>query len=453
MIYDKLFEEFIEEIKKEGTYATTDEIRDITMKMLTIIKDYQDATPEELVEKVIEDNIKQLEEIKNSYPVPGYTVGVNVGNINVKMFGGSIDNMKRKMPEDALFDIASMTKFYTEIIAYHLIKEGFFSFQDKIRDLDSRFENVGDLTVGEVLSFQVEFKTNGYLKEKTTIEEAIECLYTMEVVSTKNYNYNDLGMMLMKEVMEAQTGKSYKDLVEEYITQKYNLSNTYLVVPKNKIEKVTGSPNAHLGKVNDSSALAVGGYSGHAGIITSNDDLIHLGQIIREGSLMTEEMLRDAYTPGIKENRGIMGNTYTSHEKGIEMSFVDRLEPITNFAIQGSTRTQMNIGKNSTSTILLNPSSMGLERAIEEEAKINQIRFLKNQPPLSLVKNFRYNQNGEMKEYNLIDARQMVPCAKTVEPITTQNAILALRLRFLNKIILEYDRNYTSEIKVSKRIK
>ena len=63
-------------------------------------------------------------------------------------------------------------------------------------------------------------------------------------------------------------------------------------------------------------------------------------------------MIVYTYTPGIKENRGIMGNTYTSHIKGVDMSYVDTLEPKTNFAIQGSTRVQMNMGKSSVSTIL-----------------------------------------------------------------------------------------------------
>ena len=81
--------------------------------------------------KINVDNINQLEDIRNKYPIPGYTVGVNVENINVKMYGGGLDFNGRKMPDNALFDLASITKFYTQIIAYNLIKEGYFSFSDK----------------------------------------------------------------------------------------------------------------------------------------------------------------------------------------------------------------------------------------------------------------------------------------------------------------------------------
>ena len=205
MIYDKLFEGFINEVKAEGTYASIDELKKVTKQMLDIIKKYPDDTPEELIEKIIQDNVRQLEEIKDKYPIPGYTVGINVGNINVKMFGGNIDCLGRKMPDDSLFDIASMTKFYTQIIAYNLIKEGAFSYNDKVINLDPRFINVRDLTIGDVLSFNAQFKTDGRLSDKSTIAEELNCLYGANVIKLGNYNYNDMGMMLIKELIENVT--------------------------------------------------------------------------------------------------------------------------------------------------------------------------------------------------------------------------------------------------------
>lgn len=346
-----------------------------------------------------------------------------------------------------------MTKFYTQIIAYNLMKEKVFHYSDKIKDLDSRFENVGNLTVGQVLRFNVEFRTDGRIAEKATFYEALECLYGMKVVSTEKYNYNDMGMMLMASLMEKVTGKTYDELVKEYIIKPLNLKDTYLIVPTKEISRMTGSANASVGHVNDPSALAVGGYSGHAGIVASSDDLIKLGKGVEEGMILSKYELQAAYIPGIKENRGIMGNTYTSHQQGVDMSYVDRLEPITNFNIQGSTRCQMNMGKNSVSTICLNPASMGIERALIEEQKINDKRIKNNQKPLQLVKGFEFKHGREEVHYDLIDARFMAPSNQTVEPITTQNAKLALRLRFLDKVMKEYDRNNTKDVKVMKKVK
>lgn len=64
MNFDKLFQEFIDEIQGEGTYASSDEIRIATKEMLDVIKNNKDATPEELVELIIKDNLEQIEIIK-----------------------------------------------------------------------------------------------------------------------------------------------------------------------------------------------------------------------------------------------------------------------------------------------------------------------------------------------------------------------------------------------------
>ena len=50
MIYvqiDKIFENFITNVKKDGVYASIDEIKEATNLMLEIIKQHKDATPEE----------------------------------------------------------------------------------------------------------------------------------------------------------------------------------------------------------------------------------------------------------------------------------------------------------------------------------------------------------------------------------------------------------------------
>ena len=86
-------------------------------------------------------------------------------------------------------------------------------------------------------------------------------------------------------MLELNINGKASDLVNKYIVEPLGLKETYLVVPKDKIVKVTGTPNANLGMVNDPSALAVGGYSGHAGIIASNNDLIKLGREFMNGKI------------------------------------------------------------------------------------------------------------------------------------------------------------------------
>lgn len=445
----KIYEKFLLNVLKEGTYASYEELENATKDVLDIIRDNKDSTIEEMVSIILDNVTSDVMNVVDNYPIPGFTLNVVTDNINAKMYGGNMDNTDRKLTTDAIFDVASITKFYTQIVLYNLINDGYFKYDDKIKKLDSRFKNLGDLTVGDILTFTTSFKTSGRLTDKSGKEEALNTLFNIEVVQKGEYNYNDMGLMIMKEVMEKVTGKSYSELVNHYIINRLDLRDTHLVVPENKIELLTGSPNANRGLVNDPKALIMGGYSGHAGIYASNDDLIKLGKGFINKEIINDKGLSDAINHGTEEVRGIMGNTFTSDEEGVIYSFVDRLSPKQSFAVQGSTRTQLNVGKDGMSTILLNPSSMGLERALYEEKKLNMIRKEKGLSPLKLVQHFNFD--GE--DYTLIDARMMTPSDKTEEVLTTINAKLMLKLRLLNEFMKEYDKNYSEEINVTKKIK
>lgn len=54
-------------------------------------------------------------------------------------------------------------------------------------------------------------------------------LFNMKVVSTGKYNYNDMGLMLMKEVMENVTGETYDALVDKYLIKSLNLKDTHFM--------------------------------------------------------------------------------------------------------------------------------------------------------------------------------------------------------------------------------
>lgn len=346
------------------------------------------------------------------------------------------------MPENALFDIASMTKFYTQIIAFNLMKEGVFSPKSKIAELDNRFKNLGDLTVYDVTSFMTEFRTPGRIDDQKTVEEAKDTLYGATVHNKGAYNYNDIGMMIMKEVMENQTDLSYNELVQKYIVQPLGLTDTHLIVPNNKFHLLTGSPvtNARQGLVNDPKAIALGGYSGHAGMWSSSDDLIKLMKGVHKNGIVPN--ISAAYTSGINQARGIMRNTYTTHPKGLDVSYLDITEPFDSFVIQGSTRVNATGSRNSAHNILFNPSSMSIEEAKEQEFRFNQNQIEQNKNPQRFVKQFEFSRNNELLNVDLIDPRQLLPGGQSIEKVIAENAKITVMLNFLNKVLKDYYHYY-----------
>ena len=245
--------------------------------------------------------------------------------------------------------------------------------------------------------------------------------------------------MIMKEVMEKVTNMTYPELVDKYIIEPLNLQDTHIIVPNSKFHLLTGTPNFKTGHINDMSANAVGGYSGHAGIFSSSDDLVKLARGVREGNIVPN--IRDAYTPGrLNDAIGRMGNVYTSHPEGIAKTFVDNLEPRDTFAIAGSTRVNMASSSDSTFNILFNPSSMSMEEARDRINKINEERTKKGLASINPVKEFEFLRDGRLVSYHLIDPRQLLPLGE-MEKSVVNMVRTTLKLRFLDYIIRKYEKN------------
>lgn len=442
MNLERLLEKFINDYRVKAPYVDKDELYFFLFQMKNLIIKNKDKTPEEIIDTLLEDNIRKIDDIRKKYGVPGYTVGIKVGGITIKLYGGTINYLGEEMPSNALFDIASMTKFYTQVICYHLMSEGYFSYNDRINSLDDRFVNLGDLTVKDILTFGTTFTTLIRISNQKRIIDAKDTLFNAKVVEKNKYNYNDIGMMIMKEVMERVTNISYNDLLNKYIVKPYNLTDTHVIVPKCKFKLITATPNFRIGHINDLSANALGGYSGHAGIFTTNDDLIKFMM----GVYSNVPNITDAYTPSkLNDAIGIMGNVYVSNPKGLSKSFVDVMEPSDTIAIQGSTRVNANASSDSFHDILFNPSSMSIEEAEKYVAIINEKRKKEGKNPINPIKSIDYFEEGKLVQYKLIDARELLPLSE-MENVIRRNAITVLKLRFFNEVLNEYSKDYNKSI-------
>ena len=438
MNLDKFMNGFIDNYLKKNPYANKEEVNICINQMKKIILDNKDKTPLEIIDLMMRDYVLEIDEIRKKYGIPGFTIGMKVGKIKIKIYGGKLNYIGEEMKDNALFDIASMSKFYTQVICYNLLNEGYFNYTDKISNLDNRFKNLDELTIEDILTFGTTFETELRISNAKNKEEALNLLFNAKVVNKNKYNYNDIGMMIIKEVMEKVSGMTYEELVNKYIIKKYNLSNTYVIVPKNKFHLVTGTPNFKIAHINDPSANVLGGFSGHAGIFSSSDDLIKFMMMAHSNV----PNISDAYTKGkLNDAIGIMGNAFVPHQKGLVKSFVDTLEPIDTFAIQGSTRVNANAASTQAHNILFNPSSMSMDEAKERVNKINEKRIEEGKKTINPLREYELIENNKSISYKLIDARELVPLAE-MEKIIKENAMTLLKLNFFNEIIRAYEKNY-----------
>ncbi len=443
-LYEKTKSDFIKNVISQGTYASEYDLRQVLDEFDNIIGMLKDKDEKEMVDIVIEDSVRELLQVLSSdIYVPGFVFGVKVNDIDTKVYGGYRDSNNSKIEADTMFDIASITKMFTQIMIYSLVNEGVLSLDDEVSKLDPRFKFIYGVTIRDITSFSVEFKTFGRIDEAKDLDEARKSLFSCTINNKDSFNYNDIGMMILKEVMESKTNLSYKELLDKYIVSKLGLESTKLDIDDILKNKLTGSPNMNKGRVNDLKANLLGGYSGHAGIWSNSDDLIRVGEALSNGDFIPDELLRDFYSSNRYDSDvAAVGNSFIPSVTCLD--FVDKLNTRRTFSFQGSTRTELTTQKFdeyvASSTILFNTAIMDQQEAIIWEDKINNERIRCNLKPITVYKsNGCYVQN---------DIRRVVPIKTAMVPLNKTNAKTSLKLMFLDTLLRNYEKGIDLNVKV-----
>jgi CubicO group peptidase (beta-lactamase class C family) len=455
-------DEFIRQLQESGTYATVDELKAALGDFSTIMQRYKDYGLSKIVEILLSEVTDEIISLtKQGYALPGILVGLKTPLFNINISEGYTKDDGEPITKNSLFDLASITKLYTGVIAYKLIDEGILSMGQIVSDLfkeDGKFQNLGDLSIRDIMQFKVKLLTvdkegnPARIDTAKSTQEAQEILYNTKVVSKDKYDYNDIGMMILKEIMEKVTGKSFSDLFNEYIVQPLSLQNTFLTVPDDKKHLITGTPNITDKLPNDPKAIIMGGYSGHAGVFANNEDILQIvTNLLINPKYFNPKHAKDLITPGVNDVRGIFGSTYVSHPTGLDKSFVDQKYPHETFAVQGSTRTQaiggiLALKRQSIAfgaTILMNPGALSLETVKIRQDELNQERVSQNKAPINLITERKFiGNNGNEKTLLSVDARPLVPATK-LDELNKKSAIAILKLTLLGNIIKGYGIDHT----------
>ena len=158
------------------------------------------------------------------------------------------------LPADALFEIGSNTKMMTAAIIYQLQEEGVLSTSDLISqwvpEMAEIIPNGEQITIDMLLTHTSGIYdyingtgNNGPLYAGATDREVLTAAYTPEelvelaVTSGEPYfapgeagqwMYSNTGYILLGQIIEAATGKSYGENLEERIFQPLGLARTFL---------------------------------------------------------------------------------------------------------------------------------------------------------------------------------------------------------------------------------
>lgn len=276
-----------------------------------------------------------VKEMIDSSVVPGCQILIakNGQIVFDRCFGTFTYDKIQPVQNDDIYDLASVTKVLsTNLAVMKLQDENRISIFNKISDyLDKGIKNSNknNITIIDALShhsglaawlpiykltmdtingisypskqyykhtadeiFNVKVADSLYLR-KDFINKMWEKLLNSPVNPRGTYKYSDLGLIMVKEMVEETTGEKLNNYVYENFYSPLGLKHTmYNPLAKIKKEKIVPSENDNYwrkqivqGYVHDMYADMLGGVSGHAGLFSNSRDMARIAQMMINGGI------------------------------------------------------------------------------------------------------------------------------------------------------------------------
>lgn len=315
-------------------------------------------------------------------------------------------NIGNKYNENTIFDIASMSKLYTEIIFLDYIYENNISLDTKISDITDIYKNIGFLTLMDLIGFNNTFKTDINIVDTRNINDAKNALRSAYIVDEKRgyYLYTDLTIMILTDILEVISNKTYKELFQKYIIQKYDFKNTYL-----EISDVSNYVSINGKYINDPKANIFGGYYGHAGVKTSSLEFIRfLSSILsRKDSYLFINKSNTLNSDGLRTiNKGLIGNANLSVKKDSGYtSLACNILPSHGFAIQGSVRCHAE-----TCEFVIDDKKYIVTTSILLDIYTQKDNVIKYKNRINSTNNdYYYNYEIDSNVLHMVDVRKILP--------------------------------------------
>lgn len=277
--------------------------KDISLREVLVLfeKEINEMTYEFLNTKN-KDGIRLVSGLSNQIYLPNYE---NNFSYCYKVIGGYRNReMKDKIDENTLFDVASITKLFTLLLLLRLYDLGYMSLNDKVRDVNSDFNGLNDFTFNDLVRLHGEYRTIGNVASASNVKEAYERLYSLHLVSedrTRN-KYNDFGAIVIADsiskVMSRIYGRymSFSDILSIYLLYPLGIYNT-MFNPKS--DNISGQGSIKC--VHDRKTRALGGESGAAGLFTNAKDLCLLSDEIFKSMIGKSRTIKKDITQKLGE--------------------------------------------------------------------------------------------------------------------------------------------------------
>ncbi|MFF4496860.1 serine hydrolase [Streptomyces sp. NPDC001546] len=214
------------------------------------------------------------------------------------------------MAEDTVFDLASLSKLFTSIIAVQQMERGRLELEAPVNRYLPEFTGGGKeaVTVRHLLTHTSGLRSWAPFYQQSTREGQLRLLWSVRPQDTPGtvYRYSDLNLITLQLLLERITDRTLDTLIHDEITAPLGMHRTRYNPPRAwrraiAATEVQRPPWSGLdrglvwGEVHDENAHALGGVAGHAGVFGTAWDLAVLSRTLLDGgSYAGRRILRPA---------------------------------------------------------------------------------------------------------------------------------------------------------------
>lgn len=344
MINDKAIDEILSDLVKSGSDISY--LEELRKNAHNEIK--KDIDLKEVL-KSISDEIEYISlsflNKKNNYNtnvISGFSTGIYLPNYKYVLVGGNRSREDdKKIDFDTVFDVASITKLYTLLLTFKLEEIGLIDLNSKVSEVNPDFKGLSDYSFNDLIRLYGELRTNGWINNASSYEEAYEIFKTLYVFNDDKsiIKYNDFASMVIADtiskIVSSKLGKkmSFDEIMNEFLFKPLNIYNTMF---NPKTTNISGNGYSKTYPF-DTKARLFNGVNGHAGLFTSSSDLIILANSLFNSDYLTEEHISRLSSYNIEGNvKGNMG-LYLKHKDGYKMTYSPSEYSDESFTSQGWT--------------------------------------------------------------------------------------------------------------------
>ena len=141
----------------------------------------------------------------------------------------------REIGPDTVYDLASVTKIFNGLCLMKLWERGKLDPFRRISWYCPEFSRLGEVTVEQLMSFQVQLRTPERIDRQRTREEALACLReTQSLGGCGRRAYSDIPAMVLKYVVEKASGMDMMECVRKAVLEPAGMTSTWAAVPEER---------------------------------------------------------------------------------------------------------------------------------------------------------------------------------------------------------------------------